>query len=114
MVGYRGLPTVSAYTMSKDVLINLAESLFINLRKIGFWVNVINPGFIKTPLIKKNTFPMPFLKSSEYAVEKIYEGLVKSNKFELIFPPEWFFIMKFLRLLPYRIYFFLVSRFTDL
>lgn len=33
---------------------------------------------------------MPFLKSSEYAVEKIYEGLVKSNKFELIFPPKWF------------------------
>ena len=106
VVGYRGFPTASAYTMSKTALINLTESLFFDFRKIGIRISVINPGFIKTPLTRRNTFPIPFLKPSEYAAEKIYEGLVKNNKFELIFPPEWFFIMKILRLLPYRIYFF--------
>lgn len=114
MVGYRGFPIASAYTMSKAALINLAESLYFDFKKAGIRVSVINPGFIKTPLTRKNIFPMPFLKSSEYAAEKIYEGLVKSNKFELIFPPQWFFIMKILRLLPYKIYFFLISRFSGL
>ena len=107
MVGFRGLPTASAYTMSKAALINLAESLYFDLKKIGVRVTLINPGFIKTPLTDKNTFPMPFLKSSEFAAEKIYQGLVNSNKFELIFPFQWFLIMKLLRILPYRLYFYL-------
>ena len=114
MVGFRGLPTSSAYTMSKAALINLAESLYFDLKKIGVRVTLINPGFIKTPLTDKNTFPMPFLKSSEFAAEKIYQGLVNSNKFELIFPFQWFLIMKLLRILPYRLYFYFVSKFTGL
>tara|TARA_Y100000590_G_scaffold161332_1_gene185008 strand:- start:22404 stop:23171 length:768 start_codon:yes stop_codon:yes gene_type:complete len=114
MVGFRGLPTASAYTMSKAALINLAESLYFDLKKIGVRVTLINPGFIKTPLTDKNTFPMPFLKSSEFAAEKIYQGLVNSNKFELIFPFQWFLIMKLLRILPYRLYFYFVSKFTGL
>ena len=114
MVGFRGLPTASAYTMTKAALINLAESLFFDFKKIGVKVSLINPGFIKTPLTDKNNFPMPFLKSSEYAANKIFYGLTKKNNFEIIFPLPWFFIMKTLRILPYRLYFYLVSRFTGL
>ena len=114
MVGYRGLPTASAYTMSKAALINLAESLFFDLRKIGVRVTIINPGFIDTPLTEKNNFPMPFLKSPEYAAEKIYNGLIRGKNFEVVFPLSWFFIMKILRLLPYRIYFYIVSKLTGL
>ena len=114
MVGFRGLPRGSAYTMTKAALINLAESLNFDLKKIGIRVSLINPGFIKTPLTDKNTFPMPFLKSPEYAAEKIYNGLIKSKKFEIIFPYSWFIIMKTLRILPYRIYFYIVKKFTGL
>ena len=114
MVGFRGLPTSSAYTMSKAALINLAESLYFDLKKIGVRVTLINPGFIKTPLTDKNTFPMPFLKSSEFAAEKFIKDLINSNKFELIFPFQWFLIMKLLRILPYRLYFYFVSKFTGL
>ena len=111
MVGYRGLPTASAYTMSKAALINLAESLYFDFKKINVKVTLINPGFIKTPLTDRNTFPMPFLKSADYAAKKIYQGLIFSNKFEIIFPFSWFLIMKFARIIPYRLYFFLVSLF---
>tara|TARA_B100000427_G_scaffold314351_1_gene307428 strand:+ start:1916 stop:2680 length:765 start_codon:yes stop_codon:yes gene_type:complete len=113
MTGYRGLPTASAYTLTKAALINLSESLFFDLKKFGVKVSVINPGFIKTPLTDKNTFPMPFLKTKEYAAKKIYDGLMK-NKFEIIFPLQWTIIMKILRLLPYNLYFYLVSKYTGL
>ena len=114
MVGFRGLPTASAYTMTKAALINLAESLFFDFKKIGVRVTLINPGFIKTPLTDKNKFPMPFLKTADFAANKIFNGLVNKNNFEIIFPLPWFFIMKILRLLPYKFYFYIVSKGTKI
>ena len=34
----------------------------------------------------KNDFKMPFLKTTEYAAEKIYDGLINKNVFEIHFP----------------------------
>ena len=73
-------------------------------------VSVVSPGFIKTPLTDKNEFPMPFLRSPEFAAEKIYNGLMNSNSFEIDFPKQLTFTLKFLRILPYRIYLFLVDK----
>ena len=57
---------------------------------------------------------MPFLKSADYAAEKIYKGLTGKYKFEIFFP--WFFIivLKLFRILPYKIYFYLIGKFTKL
>ena len=73
-------------------------------------VSVISPGFIKTPLTDKNDFPMPFLRSVEFAAEKIYTGLTKSNSFEIHFPKQLTLLLKFLRLLPHKIYLFLIYK----
>ena len=48
-------------------------------------MSIVSPGFIKTPLTDKNEFPMPFLKTPEYAAEKIFNGLVKNRSFEIHF-----------------------------
>ena len=85
-VGYRGLPTAGAYGLTKAGLINLAESLFFDLKKNNIKIRVINPGFIESESTNLNSFPMPFLKSSEYAANKIFVGLTKTNKFEIFFP----------------------------
>ena len=106
-VGYRGLPTAPAYGMTKAALINLAESLFFDFNKIGISIKVINPGFIDTEATRLNSFKMPFLKSAEFAAEKIYKGLVYKSRFEIYFPFTIIFVVKILRILPYRIYFFL-------
>ncbi len=113
-VGYRGLPTGAAYGLTKAGLINLAESLFFDLKKKKIKISLINPGFIESELTKLNSFPMPFLKSADYAAEKIYIGLTGKYKFEIFFP--WFFIiiLKLFRILPYKLYFFLISKFTKL
>ena len=73
-------------------------------------MSVISPGFIKTPLTEKNEFPMPFLKTVDYAADKVFNGLVKTNAFEIHFPKGLTFTLKFLRILPYKIYLFLVDK----
>ena len=55
---------------------------------------------------------MPFIKSPEYAAEKIFNGLTKSDAFELHFPKELTLILKFLRILPYKIYLYLIAKFV--
>ena len=110
VAAYRGLPAASGYCASKSALTSLAESLYFDFKRYGVKVSVISPGFIKTPLTDKNEFPMPFLKTPEYAAEKIFNGLVKSSAFEIHFPKGLTLTLKFLRILPYRLYLFLVDK----
>ena len=88
IAGYRGLPNSTGYGPSKSALNNLAESLYIDFKRYGVRVSLISPGFIKTPMTDKNDFKMPFLKTSEYAADKIYHGLVITNVFEIHFPKQ--------------------------
>lgn len=113
-VGYRGLPTAAAYGMTKAGLINLAESLYIDFNKIGIKLSIINPGFIKTHSTDLNSFPMPFIKSADFAAKQIFKGLTKSKKFEISFPFIFLQIMKIARILPYPLYFFIVRKITRL
>ena len=110
IAGYRGLPNSSGYGPSKAALNNFAESIFFDFKKYNVRISVISPGFIKTPLTDKNDFPMPFLRSVEFAAQKIYDGLNKSSSFEIHFPKQLTLILKFLRILPYKIYLFLIYK----
>ena len=114
VAGYRGLPNSSGYGPSKAALINLAESLYFDFKRYEVRVSLISPGFIKTPLTDKNKFKMPFIKSAEFAADKIYNGLIKSNNFEITFPKELTLVMKIFKILPYRIYFYLMSKTTKI
>ncbi len=110
IAGYRGLPNSSGYGPSKAALTNFCESIYFDFKKFGVRVSIVSPGFIKTPLTDKNDFPMPFLKTPEYAAEKIFYGLVKTNSFEIHFPKGLTLTLKFLRILPYKLYLFLVDK----
>ena len=99
VAGYRGLPNASAYCMSKAALINMAEALRPELSRYNVKMQTVCPGFVKTPLTDKNTFPMPFLISPEDAAEKFYNGLL-SGKSEINFPAFFCFLMKLYRILP--------------
>ena len=112
VAAYRGLPNSSGYGPSKAALTNLAESLYFDFKKYYVRISLISPGFIKTPLTDKNEFPMPFIKTPEFAAEKMFNGLTKGKAFEIHFPKELTFLLKFLRVLPYRIYLFLIDKFV--
>ena len=110
IAGYRGLPNSSGYGPTKAALTNFAESIYFDFKKYNVRVSVVSPGFIKTPLTDKNKFSMPFLRSAEFAADKVFDGLVKSNSFEVHFPKQLTITLKFLRILPYKLYLFLVDK----
>ena len=112
-VGYRGLPKSSGYTASKASLNNFTQGIYFDFQKFNVRVSLISPGFIKTALTDKNEFKMPFLKDTNYAADKIYEGLVNKKSFEIIFPPQIAFIYKIFQILPNKVYNFLISKFVN-
>jgi short-subunit dehydrogenase len=109
LAGYRGLPIASAYGATKAALINMCEGLRPELEPFGITLQLVNPGFVQTPLTDKNDFPMPFLISSEKAADCIYAGL-ESNRFQISFPFRFALIMKILRVLPDALYFRITQR----
>jgi short-subunit dehydrogenase len=112
VAAYRGLPNSSGYGPSKAALTNLTESLYFDFKKHNVRISLISPGFIKTPLTDKNEFPMPFIKTPEFAANKMFNALTKGKAFETHFPKELTLILKFLRILPYRIYLILIDKFV--
>ena len=109
VAGYRGLPAAGAYCASKSALTGFTESLRFEMIRKNVRVSLVSPGFIKTPMTDQNDFPMPMIKSPEFAAEQIYIGLTKKTGFEIHFPKAFTFFLKFLRILPYPIYFKLID-----
>tara|TARA_Y100000741_G_scaffold44690_1_gene30935 strand:+ start:3954 stop:4709 length:756 start_codon:yes stop_codon:yes gene_type:complete len=112
LVGYRGLPNSTGYTPSKAALNNLTEGLYFDFKRYDVRISLITPGFIKTPMTDKNTFKMPFLRTPEFAANKIFDGLVKKKAFEISFPIQISIILKILKILPNKIYLYLMKKLT--
>ena len=113
VAGWRGLPQSLAYGPTKAALINLAEVLFLDLRRYGVGVSVVCPGFVDTPLTAQNEFSMPALLTPAQAAEAMLRGWARGD-FEMHFPRRFTLILGLLRVLPYRWYFPLVHRLTGL
>jgi len=110
VAAYRGFPAASGYCASKSALTSLAESLYFDFKRHNVRVSVVSPGFIKTPMTDKNKFPMPMIRSPEYAAEKIFIGLTKKNVFEIHFPLAFTMLMKLLKIMPNWLYFMIASK----
>ena len=110
VAGYRGLPAAGAYCASKAALTSFAESLYFDMQMKNVRVSLISPGFIKTPMTDQNDFPMPMIKSPEFAANEIYRGLTLKKTFEIHFPKAFTYFLKFLQILPSSLYFKLVAK----
>jgi NAD(P)-dependent dehydrogenase (short-subunit alcohol dehydrogenase family) len=99
VTSYFGMPSGAAYGASKAALNNMAESLKFDLDKLNIRIQVINPGFIDTPLTRKNTFSMPALMPVDRAAARLADAL-RSGGFETTFPRRFTWFLKFLRTLP--------------
>jgi NADP-dependent 3-hydroxy acid dehydrogenase YdfG len=113
VAGYGGLPKSLAYGPTKAAMINLAETLYMDLNPKGIGVVLISPGFVETPLTAQNDFKMPALITPAQAAQAIINGLQNGN-FEIAFPKRFTNWLRVLRLVPYRLYFKIVGRTTGL
>ena len=113
VAGYRGLPQSLAYGPTKAALINLAETLYVDLQDSHVGVSLICPGFVETPLTAQNKFSMPGLIKPEQAADAILRGWAK-GQFEIHFPKRFTLLMKALALLPPVLYFPVIRKLTGL
>ena len=113
VAGYTGLPQSLAYGPTKAALINLAETLYLDLKDSRVGVSLVCPGFVETPLTAQNKFAMPALITAEQAAQEILRGW-RQGEFEIHFPKRFTRWMKALRLLPYRARFAAVRKITAL
>ncbi|MGK5013366.1 SDR family NAD(P)-dependent oxidoreductase [Janthinobacterium sp. MDB2-8] len=111
VAGYGGLPKALAYGASKAALINLTESLYLDLHGRGIDVYQINPGFVATPLTADNDFKMPALMTAHDAAAAMLDG-IERGQFHIHFPKRFTNTLRLARLLPYRAYFWLIRKVT--
>jgi len=102
MAGLKALPSAPAYSCSKVCVKFFGDSLRADLKKYNIKVNIIFPGYIKTPMTEVNEFPMPFLMDADKAAKKIRIGL-KKNKAYIIFPKIMYYVIQTTKLLPLRL-----------
>jgi short-subunit dehydrogenase len=99
VAGFRGLPSCPAYSASKAAVRAYGEALRGFLLGSGVKVNVVCPGYIKTPMTDVNQFPMPFIMSAEKAARIIAAGLARDEA-RIAFPFPIYFGVWLLQALP--------------
>lgn len=97
--GIRGLPGHGAYCASKAAVISYCESLRGELRANGVKVVTICPGYIDTPLTRKNRYSMPFLMPASHFAEKAFAAIEAGVSYRVI-PWQMQIVAIFLRALP--------------
>jgi short-subunit dehydrogenase len=85
LAAHRGFPGAPAYSGSKAAVKVWGEALRADLAPHGVKVNVVMPGFIKSPMTDANDFAMPFLMPADKAAEIIRRGLA-ADRARIAFP----------------------------
>jgi short-subunit dehydrogenase len=103
VAGLRGLPTGATYSASKAAMQAFLEGSRIELAPYNVAVSIINPGFVATPMTKKNKFPMPFMIQADEAAAIIADGLERKQRV-IEFPKPMSLLMRLVRQIPDPIY----------
>jgi NAD(P)-dependent dehydrogenase (short-subunit alcohol dehydrogenase family) len=109
LAGVNGLPGSLAYGSSKAALIYMAEALKLDYEGKGITVQVVCPGFVRTPMTDQETeFNMPFLIEPEAAARAICDSFERGG-FEITFPWQLAALTKLVHAMPYPLRFRLLA-----
>ncbi|HET7864936.1 MAG TPA: SDR family oxidoreductase [Burkholderiaceae bacterium] len=99
----RGLPGHGAYCASKAAVVSYCESLRGELRPSGVKVVTLLPGYVDTPLTRRNPYGMPFLMSAQAFAEQARSAIAAGTSYRVI-PWQMAVVAKLLRVLPNPIF----------
>jgi short-subunit dehydrogenase len=103
LASYRGLPKSGAYSASKAAVSTFFESLRVDLRKLGIYVTVIHPGFIRTPMTANRKRKLPFLLEADDAACRILRAVERRAR-TYAFPWQLAGLVRMMRHLPNALY----------
>ncbi len=99
VAGIRGMPGHGAYCASKAAVISYCESLRGELRTRGVRVVTISPGYIATPLTRRNRYPMPFLMAPDDFAQRAVRA-IEAGAAHRVIPWQMAIVARILRVLP--------------
>jgi NAD(P)-dependent dehydrogenase (short-subunit alcohol dehydrogenase family) len=94
-----GLPLAAAYGSSKTALNRMAESLRHDFVKLNIRIQVVNPGFVETPLTEGLEVATPGMMSARKAAARIAR-IIAGGGFETSFPRRLTVWVRLLALMP--------------
>lgn len=103
VAGIRGLPGHGAYCASKAAVIAYCESLRGELRPSGVKVVTLCPGYIDTPLTRRNRYAMPFLMQPAAFADQAFAAIEAGDSYRVI-PWQMGMVAKLLRMLPNAVF----------
>jgi NADP-dependent 3-hydroxy acid dehydrogenase YdfG len=102
LAGLTPVPDAPSYSASKSAVINYGLSLRALLAPRGIRVSVICPGYIDTPMMRRESGVKPFKMTSARAAEVICRGLERDHAL-IVFPRLFGLMTRIGGLLPDRI-----------
>lgn len=102
LASFSGWPGAPAYSASKGAVRLYGEALRGAMAGKNIKINVICPGFIKTPMTDVNDYAMPFMITAEKAADIIARKLER-NVGRICFPFATYMLAGFTGLLPHWI-----------
>lgn len=99
LAGFMGWPGAPAYSASKGAVRLYGEALRGGMAKKGVKINVICPGFIRTPMTAVNNYEMPFMMDADKAAAHIAKKL-SLDRGRIAFPGRTYFFAGLLGMLP--------------
>lgn len=103
VAGIRGIPGAGAYSASKAAAIAYLESLRVELRRTGVSVVTLAPGYIDTPMTRRNPYRMPFLLPADEAARRMLRVIERGAAFAVV-PWQMGVVGRVLRLLPIPVF----------
>ena len=101
VAGILPLPMTPSYSASKAALLHWGIALRGSLSRHGIRVNVICPGYVRSPMTDANRFAMPLLMDMETAVARIQKG-IRRNRAVIAFPAVTVWLVRLVSAMPAR------------